>query len=120
MIDPYVNSAGETPDVLPSSSIDQSRSAPISTSSANWQTRLRVREPLLKRPLDVFLSGIGLVFSSPLWLLVAAAIKFDDGGPVFYSQNRVGFNGRVFKSWKFRSMRVDADKLFGPLQASEE
>jgi lipopolysaccharide/colanic/teichoic acid biosynthesis glycosyltransferase len=76
-------------------------------------------EPLLKRPFDVFLSGIGLVGSSPLWFAIAAAIKLSDGGPVFYGQERIGLGGRPFRSLKFRSMRVDADKLFGPLQASE-
>ena len=65
------------------------------------------------------MSGIGLVASLPVWLLIAIAIKLDDGGPVFYSQERVGIGGRPFPSWKFRSMRVDSDRLFGPLQASE-
>jgi lipopolysaccharide/colanic/teichoic acid biosynthesis glycosyltransferase len=77
------------------------------------------REPLLKRPFDILLSGVGLVGSCPLWLLIAAAIKLDDGGPVFYAQERVGRGGKPFPSLKFRSMRVDADRLFGPLQASE-
>src|SRR5437016_2031547 len=55
-----------------------------------------VNEPLLKRPFDVILSGAGLLFSMPIWLVIAAAIKLDDGGPVFYGQERVGVGGRRF------------------------
>ena len=110
---------GRTRETHPSNSIDQFKCAPTSTFSAKWSVPPRVREPLLKRPLDFILSGFGLLFSSPLWLLIAAAIKLDDGGPVFYTQERVGLSGVTFKSWKFRSMRVETDKKFGPLQASE-
>ena len=71
-----------------------------------------------KRAFDISLSALGLVISSPLWTLFAMAIKMEDGGPVFYSQERVGKGGKRFKSWKFRSMVPDADRRFGPLQAS--
>jgi len=74
--------------------------------------------PVLKRPFDVLLSSLGLLASSPLWALIALAVKLEDGGPVFYRQDRVGRNGRAFKSVKFRSMIEDADRRFGPLQAS--
>ena len=76
------------------------------------------REPAAKRLLDALLAGTGLLLSSPLWLLFALAIKLDDGGPVFYAQDRVGRDGRRFKSRKFRSMVPDADRRFGPLQAA--
>lgn len=66
------------------------------------------------------MSGIGLLGSSPLWLAIAAVIKLNDRGPVFYRQERVGIGGKTFKSYKFRTMRVDADRLFGPMQASED
>ena len=75
--------------------------------------------PLAKRALDVSLSGVGLLLSSPLWLALAAAIKLEDGGPVFYSQDRAGEGGRVFKAWKFRSMIPDAEKHVGAVQAIE-
>lgn len=75
--------------------------------------------PRLKRPFDVALSGLGLLGSAPLWAVVALAIKLDDGGPVFYGQERVGRGGKRFWSWKFRSMVVDASARFGPLQAAE-
>ena len=73
---------------------------------------------LLKRGLDVLLSGAGLVLSLPVWLVAAAAIKLEDGGPVFFRQERVGRNGRVFEVLKFRSMIPDAEAKFGALQAS--
>jgi len=74
--------------------------------------------PAGKRALDIALAGAGLVGSSPLWLLLAAIIKLEDGGPVFYSQERVGEGGRVFRAYKFRSMIPDAERNVGALQAS--
>jgi len=74
----------------------------------------------LKRALDVTLSGFGLIASSPLWALIAAAIKIDSAGPVFYMQARVGEGGRTFNVLKFRSMIADAERASGPLQAGEE
>ncbi len=73
----------------------------------------------IKRSFDIALSGLGLLLSSPLWALIALAIKLDDGGPVFYGQQRIGKGGKPFQSWKFRSMVPDADQRFGPLQAKE-
>jgi lipopolysaccharide/colanic/teichoic acid biosynthesis glycosyltransferase len=71
-----------------------------------------------KRALDVLLSSLGLFASSPLWLAIAAAIKAEDGGPVFSSQERVGLGGRPFRALKFRSMRPDAEALTGAVQAT--
>jgi lipopolysaccharide/colanic/teichoic acid biosynthesis glycosyltransferase len=72
-----------------------------------------------KRALDVSLSGIGLIASMPLWGVIAAAIRLEDGGPVFYGQERVGAGGRVFHVWKFRSMIPDAEARVGALQAAD-
>src|SRR6266481_5287462 len=58
-----------------------------------------------------------LLASLPLWALIAILIKLDDGGPVFYGQERVGWGGRRFRGWKFRSMVPDSDRRFGPLPA---
>jgi lipopolysaccharide/colanic/teichoic acid biosynthesis glycosyltransferase len=74
--------------------------------------------PLPKRVLDVMLSGVGLLASAPLWALIAAAIKLEDGGPVFYTQPRVGEGGRVFHVFKFRSMIPDAEARVGAVQAT--
>lgn len=73
----------------------------------------RVREPLLKRPFDFVVSGIGLILSAPLWAIIALAIKLDDGGPIFYEQERWGRDGRTFRVRKFRTMIADADAKFG-------
>jgi len=76
--------------------------------------------PWGKRALDVVLSGIGLVLSAPLWAVLAAMVKLEDSGPVFFGQERVGEGGRVFHVLKFRSMVADAEQRFGALQATED
>jgi lipopolysaccharide/colanic/teichoic acid biosynthesis glycosyltransferase len=73
---------------------------------------------VLKRAFDVIVSGAGLVVSAPLWLLIAAAIKAEDGGPVLFVQNRVGLGGLAFRALKFRSMVPDASSR-PPVQAEE-
>lgn len=78
-----------------------------------------INEPALKRPFDFLIAGIGLVLSAPLWAIIALAIKLDDGGPVFFAQERWGRDGRIFRVRKFRTMRVDADRHFGAVQARE-
>ena len=75
--------------------------------------------PAGKRALDVALSGVGLLLSMPVWAALAAAIKLEDGGPVFFTQDRVGEGGRVFYVLKFRSMIVNAEAVVGALQATE-
>jgi lipopolysaccharide/colanic/teichoic acid biosynthesis glycosyltransferase len=72
----------------------------------------------VKRAFDVALSAAGLVVSLPLWILFAVAVKMEDGGPVFFTQERVGLNGRIFRALKFRSMIPDAEARTGPVQAS--
>jgi lipopolysaccharide/colanic/teichoic acid biosynthesis glycosyltransferase len=74
---------------------------------------------MLKRGFDIFLSGAGLIASAPLWALVAAAIRLEDGGPVFFRQERAGIGGRSFMAFKFRSMRPDAEAGVGAIQAAE-
>ena len=73
----------------------------------------------MKRALDAALASFGLVLSAPLWLVLASAIKLEDGGPVFFTQDRVGKGGRIFRALKFRSMRQDAEATTGPLQARD-
>lgn len=74
---------------------------------------------MLKRAFDAALSGAGLIASAPLWALFAAAIKMEDGGPVFFRQERVGLGGRSFMVLKFRSMRPDGEDGVGAIQAIE-
>jgi len=73
---------------------------------------------ILKRALDILLSGIGIVLSLPLWALIALAITLDDGGPVFFGQERVGLGGSRFRVLKFRSMVPDAEARVGAQQAT--
>jgi len=75
---------------------------------------------LLKRLFDVCLSSLGLFISLPLWTIIPLAIKAEDGGPVFYFQERVGKDRRIFRLLKFRSMIVDAEKGTGAIQATAD
>ena len=74
---------------------------------------------MLKRALDLALSGAGLIVSAPLWALFAAAIKIEDRGPVFFRQERGRVGGRTFMAFKFRSMRPDAEAGVGAIQSIE-
>ena len=65
---------------------------------------------VLKRAMDIVISGGALLVIWPVLLLIALAIKIDDPGPVFYRQVRVGKDGKEFRIFKFRTMVVDADK----------
>ena len=64
----------------------------------------------MKRLFDIVASGLGLIVLSPLFLILAIWIKLDSKGPVFYRQVRVGRNNKDFRIFKFRSMRVGADR----------
>ena len=64
----------------------------------------------MKRLFDIVASGLGLIVLSPLFLILAIWIKLDSKGPVFYRQMRVGYKNKDFRIFKFRSMRVGADK----------
>jgi lipopolysaccharide/colanic/teichoic acid biosynthesis glycosyltransferase len=72
----------------------------------------------VKRAFDIAVSAAGLIVLSPVAMLIAVAIKLEDGGPVFFTQERVGLNGTVFHAFKFRSMVVDAERLTGAVQAT--
>ena len=74
----------------------------------------------IKRIFDLVLSVVGLVLLSPFLLLVALLIRIESKGPVFYSQTRVGLDGKPFPMLKFRSMRVDAEDETGPVWAKAD
>lgn len=67
--------------------------------------------PIIKRAIDVLVSGILLLMISPLFLLIAVLIKIEDRGPVFFLQERLGRGGGVFKLYKFRSMYVNPSRV---------
>jgi exopolysaccharide biosynthesis polyprenyl glycosylphosphotransferase len=77
-----------------------------------WQRRT-------KRVLDFFAALFALAAGSPLWLGVALAVWLEDRGPILYSQNRVGKDGRVFRFHKFRSMIPNAETATGPVWAQK-
>jgi len=74
----------------------------------------------VKRMLDLSLSMILAIISAPAMALTAVAIRLDSAGPCLYSQERVGENGRVFKIYKFRSMRIDAEQAGTPIWARDK
>jgi lipopolysaccharide/colanic/teichoic acid biosynthesis glycosyltransferase len=63
-----------------------------------------------KRIFDIFWILVGIPFLIPLFIIIAILIKLDDGGPVFFVQERIGYKGKPFKIWKFRTMVVDAEQ----------
>ncbi|MBZ4646706.1 MAG: Undecaprenyl-phosphate galactose phosphotransferase [Clostridia bacterium] len=66
----------------------------------------------LKRIIDIIASGLGLIALLPLFLIIAIAIKFDSRGPVFFTQNRVGKDRKLFKIYKFRTMLTFEDSYY--------
>lgn len=107
----------------------------VNVSNLNGETK-KVREEILinqellkskrfylflKRIIDILGSAIGLVVLSPIFLIVAYKIKKEDSsGPIFFSQERVGKNGKSFKMYKFRSMCVDAEEQLDKLLQHNE
>ncbi|MDD5258536.1 MAG: sugar transferase [bacterium] len=94
----------------------------------------------IKRGIDIFIAGLAIVFTAPLWILIASAIKLTSKGPVFFNQERVGVNkryserrkesrgtnrranqnyGRPFIMYKFRTMQMNAEKETGAVWAME-
>lgn len=75
----------------------------------------------LKRTMDILGSGIGLILLSPIFILVALAIKVEDSnGKIFFAQERCGKNNKLFKMYKFRSMVSDAEELLEELMCENE
>ncbi len=81
---------------------------------------LDVEQKVLKRLFDIVFSLVTLILVSPFMIFAALAIKLHDGGPVLYKQKRLTIDGKVFDVLKFRSMVVDAEKLSGPVLASDD
>ena len=76
----------------------------------------------IKRVIDVILASIALILLSPLFAIIAIAIKLDSKGPVFFAHKRIGKNGKIIKLYKFRSMVINAEELiksFTPEQMKE-
>jgi len=73
-----------------------------------------------KRAVDIAVSSVALVLLAPLLLLIALAIRLTSAGPALYGQERMGLDGRVFRVWKFRTMKTDAEEESGPVWAVDD
>ncbi|HMO17543.1 MAG TPA: sugar transferase [Oligoflexia bacterium] len=74
----------------------------------------------IKRLIDIFISALLLVLLFPLFIFIAISIKIDSSGPVFFTQRRVGLNGRIFTLYKFRSMITGAERILDDLREQNE
>jgi exopolysaccharide biosynthesis polyprenyl glycosylphosphotransferase len=93
---------------------------PVEHVSGNWAVVLPIDGssifnlyPVFKRLLDILLSLLGMVVFLVLLPFMAPLIRLDSPGSIFYSQERTGLNGRIFRIYKFRSMRADAEAATG-------
>ncbi|MFM8596307.1 MAG: sugar transferase, partial [Flavobacteriales bacterium] len=84
------------------------------------QSRISFLGRVAKRTFDLVFSLILMIFLSPVFLLIALAVLISSGWPIFYSQTRVGYQGKTFKFYKFRSMVKDADNLIGEVENVHE
>ena len=73
-----------------------------------------------KRVFDLLWTIPGLLLLAPLLLAIAVTVKLEDGGPVFFRQNRVGKGAQAFRIWKFRTMVPDAEKRGGELTVGRD
>jgi len=92
---------------------------PQDVNAADGVGRRRKPAPVACRILDIMIALAGLLFVAPLMILVAIAIKIQDGGPIFFGHSRIGYQGRAFRCWKFRSMVVDAEARLAALLARD-
>lgn len=92
-------------------------SCPVITLTAKSH---RAYQMLLKRLFDILLSTVGLILSAPIILITAIPLKLESKGPLFFSQTRIGLNGRPFRIYKLRSMYLDAEKRKQELLSENE
>src|SRR6185295_145020 len=85
--------------------------ADSSVASPHLLSAIRNPQSAMKRAFDICAAAFGLIFLSPLLVLIAIAIKLLDFGPILYRQERVGRFGRAFRILKFRSMVINADQV---------
>jgi len=99
---------------MSSSRMDRFDSRWQSVEVAEW-----IKDRMSKRLFDIALSLFGFVFWLPAFALITVAILFEDGLPVFYTQERIGWHGKSFRLWKFRSMIKDAEAASGPVRVAK-
>lgn len=86
---------------------------------SQWRWRTQ-SGPIIKRSFDIWASAIFLILFSPLYLLIALLIRWEDGGPAIFAQTRVGEWGREFQMYKFRSMCPDAEARLAEVLAKNQ
>lgn len=96
------------------------QTAPRLTLAAPALRRKKRSVPTFKRPFDVAVTSLMVLFSLPVMLCIAALVKLSSPGPVLFRQTRVGLGGQTFSMLKFRSMYADAEARLGELQALSE
>ena len=106
-----------TDQMIPSRRLETYGNYTVLTGSMNIRN---ARQLFMKRLMDIVGSLVGLIFTGIAFIIFAPIIKIQSPGPVFYSQERVGRNGRHFRIWKFRSMYPDADKRKAELMEQNE
>jgi exopolysaccharide biosynthesis polyprenyl glycosylphosphotransferase len=84
------------------------------------ETPLSGSAVVMKRFFDILGSACLILICIPFWTALALLIKLESKGPVFYTQERIGLDGRTFKVYKFRSMRVEAEAESGPVWATKD
>lgn len=84
------------------------------------QVSLNRIQGFIVRMVDFSVALLGLILGSPLWILLALAVKVTSAGPIIFKQTRIGLNGHIFQMWKFRSMYRDADQRLAALLAKNE
>lgn len=87
-----------------------------------WSRERAMKRPVggaIKRILDILVAGTMLLLAAPLMACVAALVMAADGGPALFAQTRVGFHGRAFRCWKFRTMAIDAEARLAALLAQD-
>jgi len=97
--------------------VDELAGVPLLTVS---EIRLKGLNAAVKRTSDIFLSAVGLMVLSPILLLSAVLVKATSPGPILFTQERIGLDGKSFPMFKFRSMIKDADNLFPQLEPLSE
>ena len=91
---------------IPGATVNRINGIPVITGSVNTVT---AKQLMIKRMVDIFFGFFGSVVTALLTIIIAPMIWIADPGPVFFRQERVGKNGRIFKIWKFRTMYQDAE-----------
>ena len=102
---------------VPNATINRINGIPVITASVNNVT---TRQLVIKRLIDIFFGLIGSIVTVLLTIIIAPMMMIADPGPIFFRQERVGKNGRIFKIWKFRTMYTDAEARKAELMAQNK